>query len=49
MGLLHDELKIASASLSATGRQGYRFDASKALTADGTYFVGLALDEDSLI
>lgn len=27
--------------------QGYEFEASKALTEDGSHFVGLALDEDS--
>lgn len=48
MGLLHDELKIAGAEfIGYWPNQGYQFDASKALTADGTHFVGLALDEDS--
>ncbi|MGJ8580896.1 MAG: flavodoxin FldB, partial [Psychromonas sp.] len=27
--------------------EGYQFDASKALTQDEQYFVGLALDEDT--
>ena len=49
MGMLHDQL-------SATGVQfigywpnddSYQFQASKALTADKEFFVGLALDEDS--
>ncbi|MBF9001593.1 MULTISPECIES: flavodoxin FldB [Vibrio] len=48
MGLLHDEVKKVGANLLGYWpNQGYEFDASKALTADGTQFVGLALDEDS--
>ncbi|MGF1696664.1 flavodoxin FldB [Vibrio kyushuensis] len=48
MGLLHDELKQIDANLIGYWpNQGYEFEASKALTPDGTQFVGLALDEDS--
>ncbi|MGO1296733.1 MAG: flavodoxin FldB [Vibrio sp.] len=48
MGLLHDEVKKLGAHiLGYWSIDGYDFDASKALTADGTQFVGLALDEDS--
>ena len=52
LGMLHHEL----ASHPTTNRctrigfwpnQGYDFAASKALIADGQFFVGLALDEDS--
>lgn len=47
MGMLHDKLCVAGAE--AVGYwpcEGYDFEASKALTADGSRFVGLALDED---
>ncbi|MFC3025347.1 flavodoxin FldB [Vibrio zhugei] len=48
MGLLHDEVKKLGAQiLGYWSIDGYDFDASKALTEDGTQFVGLALDEDS--
>jgi flavodoxin II len=48
MGLLHDELKPAGAQfLGYWPTDGYKFEASKALTEDGKSFVGLALDEDS--
>jgi flavodoxin II len=48
MGLLHDELKPTGANLIGYWPvQGYEFEASKALTPDGSQFVGLALDEDS--
>ncbi len=48
MGLLHDEL--LSCGVQFVGywpNEGYEFEASKALTADQQFFVGLALDEDS--
>lgn len=48
LGMLHDE--IAASGCIRIGfwpNQGYDFAASKALTADGEFFVGLALDEDS--
>ncbi|WED21388.1 flavodoxin FldB [Vibrio sp. JC009] len=48
MGMLHDALKpIGVNFLGYWPNQGYKFEASKALTPDGTHFVGLALDEDS--
>ncbi|OIQ24261.1 flavodoxin FldB [uncultured Vibrio sp.] len=48
MGLLHDELKQIDANLLGYwSTDGYEFEASKALTPDGSHFVGLALDEDS--
>ncbi|MCK6262347.1 flavodoxin FldB [Vibrio sp. ZSDE26] len=48
MGLLHDELITTGANMIGYWpNQGYEFEASKALTADGKHFVGLALDEDS--
>ncbi|MFC6671600.1 flavodoxin FldB [Marinobacterium aestuariivivens] len=48
MGMLHDRLRDAGAEpVGYWPREGYDFEASKALTADGSRFVGLALDEDS--
>lgn len=48
MGLLHDEIKKTGANIIGYWPvEGYTFEASKALTEDGTQFVGLALDEDS--
>lgn len=48
MGMLHDELKVTGAKfVGYWPNVGYEFDASKALTEDGSQFVGLALDEDS--
>jgi flavodoxin II len=48
MGLLHDALKPCGVRfLGYWPNEGYQFDASKALTDNGRYFVGLALDEDS--
>ncbi|EGR0417968.1 flavodoxin FldB [Vibrio cholerae] len=48
MGLLHDQIKKSGANLLGYWpNQGYHFEASKALTEDGSHFVGLALDEDS--
>lgn len=46
LGLLHD--KVVARGASVVGywpNQGYEFEASKALTEDGKYFVGLSLDE----
>ncbi|MCW8330086.1 flavodoxin FldB [Photobacterium sp. SDRW27] len=48
MGILHD--KLIPTGVNFVGywpNQGYQFEASKALTEDQQYFVGLALDEDS--
>lgn len=48
MGLLHDQVKLGGAQVIGYWPvEGYQFDASKALTEDGSQFVGLALDEDS--
>ncbi|MGC9401997.1 flavodoxin FldB [Vibrio genomosp. F10] len=48
MGMLHDEIQQVGANLIGYWpNQGYEFEASKALTEDGSHFVGLALDEDS--
>lgn len=49
MGMLHDEIKKTGATLIGywPNDDSYQFEASKALTAEGTQFVGLALDEDS--
>ncbi|USD27715.1 flavodoxin FldB [Pseudoalteromonas sp. SCSIO 43201] len=49
LGMLHD--KIAPQQVTFLGywpnNDEYEFEASKALTEDNAYFVGLALDEDS--
>ena len=49
MGLLHDQVKQAGATIVGywPNDEQYQFEASKALTEDGSMFVGLALDEDS--
>ncbi len=48
MGMLFDKLQHKGAHfIGRWPNQGYDFTASKALTADGQHFVGLALDEDS--
>lgn len=47
MGMLHD--KVVDRGATIIGHwpvSGYEFDASKALTEDKQFFVGLALDED---
>lgn len=48
MGMLHD--KVVAQGGITIGHwpiEGYEFDESRALTADGKHFVGLALDEDT--
>ncbi|WP_026287060.1 flavodoxin FldB [Gilvimarinus chinensis] len=48
MGYLH--AKVTALGALPCGywpRQGYEFEASKALTADGSQFVGLALDDEN--
>ncbi|WP_417616514.1 flavodoxin FldB [Oceanisphaera sp.] len=46
LGLLHDKVAARGATLVGYWpNKGYEFEASKALTADGDYFVGLSLDE----
>ena len=48
LGLLHDAISAQGAHvIGYWPNQGYEFNASKALTADNTQFVGLALDEDN--
>ncbi len=48
MGMLHDEIKKTGANIIGYWpTEGYNFEASKAVTEDGSQFVGLALDEDS--
>ncbi|MDN7134719.1 flavodoxin FldB [Pseudidiomarina terrestris] len=48
LGMLHDELAASGANrIGFWPNQGYDFAASKALTPDGEFFVGLALDEDT--
>ncbi len=47
MGMLHDVIVEQGAAIVGHWPvEGYEFDASKALTPDGKYFVGLAIDED---
>ncbi|MGY8871144.1 MAG: flavodoxin FldB [Pseudomonadales bacterium] len=47
MGLLYDLLQEAGAIVCGQWpTEGYKFEASKALTEDGQFFVGLALDDD---
>lgn len=48
MGMLHNELTPTGVNfIGYWPNQGYQFEKSKALTADNSHFVGLALDEDS--
>ncbi|WP_039913488.1 flavodoxin FldB [Cellvibrio mixtus] len=48
MGYLHSKLVHRGAiPCGYWPRAGYDFEASKALTPDGNYFVGLALDEEN--
>ncbi len=48
MGYLHSKLVHRGAlPCGYWPRAGYEFEASKALTPDGNYFVGLALDEEN--
>ncbi|MEM9611228.1 MAG: flavodoxin [Actinomycetota bacterium] len=47
MGWLHERLQHSQATfVGAWPTEGYDFDASRAANADGSLFVGLALDED---
>jgi len=47
MGMLHDVIVANGATVIGYWPvQGYEFDASKALVADGSMFVGLGIDED---
>ncbi|MEI4548775.1 MULTISPECIES: flavodoxin FldB [Pseudoalteromonas] len=49
LGMLHDKIKPQGVTFLGywPNSDDYEFEASKALTEDGTQFVGLALDEDS--
>lgn len=48
MGYLHSKLvKRGASMIGYWPNEGYEFEASKALTADDSHFVGLALDDDS--
>ena len=49
LGMLHDQLLAHKVQLIGywPNSDDYQFTASKALTADGQYFVGLVLDEDN--
>jgi len=47
MGMLHERMQSHGAIMMGYWPvEGYDFEASKALTADKTHFVGLAIDED---
>ncbi len=48
LGMLHDALAPQLPNfIGYTSVDGYEFEASKALTEDGSQFVGLSLDEDN--
>lgn len=48
LGMLHDQLIVKDpVFVGYWPTEGYQFSASKAVTKDKQYFVGLALDEDS--
>ncbi len=48
LGMLHDELiPLGVTLIGYWPNDGYEFEQSKALTADGDYFVGLSLDDES--
>jgi flavodoxin II len=48
LGMLHEQVVAQDATIVGYWpNQGYDFIASKALTTDGSHFVGLSLDEDS--
>jgi len=48
LGLLFQQLlPLGAQIIGFWPNQGYEFNASKALTADNSHFVGLALDEDN--
>lgn len=47
MGMMHDvALENGAAPAGYWSTEGYEFDESKAVTDDGEFFVGLAIDED---
>ncbi|NCP66537.1 MAG: flavodoxin FldB [Paraglaciecola sp.] len=48
MGILHDELAALGCQfVGYWPNQGYEFNQSKALIAEGEYFVGLSLDDEN--
>lgn len=48
LGMLHDELLLRGCQvIGYWPNQGYEFAASKALTEDSSYFVGLSLDDEN--
>lgn len=48
MGLLHDKcIGLGAKAIGYWSTMGYQFEVSKAATADGSQFIGLAVDEDS--
>ena len=48
LGMLHDELIVLDCDIIGYWpNQGYEFTASKALTEDGSFFVGLSLDDEN--
>ncbi len=48
LGMLHDELIVLDCDIIGYWpNQGYEFTASKALTEDGEFFVGLSLDDEN--
>jgi len=48
LGMLHDELIVLGCDvIGYWPNQGYEFTASKALTQDQQYFVGLSLDDEN--
>ncbi len=48
LGMLHDELLLLGCNIHGYWpNQGYEFTHSKALTADGEFFVGLSLDDEN--
>jgi flavodoxin II len=48
MGLIHDKcLGLGATAIGYWPTTGYQYETSKAATADGSQFIGLAVDEDS--
>ena len=48
LGYLHHKLlQLGAVSVGQWPNQGYEFEQSKALTDDGSHFVGLALDDEN--
>jgi len=48
LGMLHDEVIVQDCTvIGYWPNEGYEFNASKALTEDGEFFVGLSLDDEN--